>query len=173
MPCPVRKNLETRVETLESDYQALKSDCKALKSDFKALNSRLGVLELKYRAISLREIARILERHICLHAAGSKTLARKQLFRLDKFPGSGREGALRKTLESLGLTKDLIDKVKNQGDVVHDNRDILTVSELENLLQKPDFDEDEKKETASFISALHTFGMVQADGLVKVSDNPF
>ena len=155
------------METLESDTEALKSDTVALKS-------RLDVLELKDRAISLREIARILERHICLRAAGSKTLARKQLFRLDKFPGSGQEGALRKTLESLGLTTDLIDKVKDLGNnVAHDIRDILTVSEVENLLQNPDFDDDEQKETASFISALHTFGMVQAYGLVKVSDNPF
>ncbi len=64
--------------------------------------------------------------------------------------------------------------MKNLGDdVAQYNRDILTVSEVENLLQNPDFDEDEQKETASFMSALHTLGMVQADGLVKVSDNPF
>ena len=96
-----------------------------------------------------------------------------KLFRLEKFPGSGREGALRNTLESLGLTENLIDKVKDLDNIAHDNHDTLTVSEVENLLKNPDFDEDEQKETASFISALHTFGMVQAYGLVKVSDNPF
>ena len=139
-----------------------------------ALESRVAVLEIKDRAISLREIARTLERHICLKAAGSKTSAKTQFFRFEKFQGSAREGVLRKTLESLGLTEGLIYRVKSLGDdVAHDNRDTLTVSEVENLLGAQDFDEDERNAVASFISALHTFGMVQGDGLVKVSSKPF
>ena len=147
---------------------------KTLESKLKTLKSRVNILVSKDRAISLREIARTLERHICLEAAGSKTLARKQFFRLDKFKGSSLEGVLCKTLQSRGLTDTLFERLKDLGDdVAHDNRDTLTVSEVEKLLKNPDFDEDEQKETVSFISALHTFGLVQADGLVKVSDKPF
>ena len=83
-------------------------------------------------AISLREIARTLERHICLKAAGSKTSAKTHFFRFEKFQGSALEGVLRENLESLGLTEGLIYREKHQGDdVAHDNRDTLTVSEIE------------------------------------------
>jgi hypothetical protein len=172
--CPMRQNLETRVTTLESNYKTLQSEHETLRSEHNSLKLTVNILESKDRAISLREIARNLEGHICLQAAGSKKLAMRQLFRFEKFKNSNREGELRKILESLGLTELMIQRLKEGGDeVAHYNRDILTVSEVEKLLKTPYDDEDDLKEIKSFISALYFFELVQADGLVNVSRKPF
>ncbi len=164
------------MHTLESEVRELAFNQTALLCDHNLLKLKVNSLQAKGCKISLREIARTVERHICVRAAGSKGLAKRELFRLEKFKGSTLEGALQKTLQSLGLTALLIERLKNNGDdVAHDNRDTLTLSEVEHLLNDSDFNDDEKQreEIRCFISALHTFKMVHADGLCLVSNKPF
>ena len=119
------KELEKSVKKIEAQdviIQAQDVKIKALvvKIEEKDVQNKAQDRILKFlidreKRVSVREAARILEHHICLSASSSITKARRDLFSFKKFDQSDQKEVLDQTLQSLGLTREVIKRLKECG----------------------------------------------------------
>jgi hypothetical protein len=131
------------------------------------MRARLDAVESRDTPITLREIARTLEAHICLQVAGSKTKA-KNLYNFSRIDASNDQRAIThlNTLAGVGL-RNLIGRLKDDGDTsAHDGRPQLNEDELKKLLFQPDDEDDDKKEKNDFIMALHAYNIFNNGAVV-------
>ena len=85
----------------------------------------------------MRETARMLERHICLDAAPSKTKGRTELFAFFRFDQSNKQKDLDAALQSLQLTRELFQTLKDDGDeVAHKDCHPMKVDEMLKFLDQ-------------------------------------
>lgn len=97
----------------------------------------------------------------------STGLPQSSSFNFTALERAGRTGDIDYALTTLGITRDLIVSIKEQGNrVVHDDRSTLKIADVAELLEDPSDSGAEMQEKAAFLAALDSLGMVRADGIV-------
>jgi hypothetical protein len=139
------------------------------------LQQKLADLDLrlaKYEKITVREIAWILERHICVEAAGSKRHAKKKYFNFSKLrEDSTMKAQLSTVLNSYNLTSGIIERLKDEGTAASfDPRDPDTKELFLALIAGADDDDEDKLQHIALVNAMVTFNMILPDGTISISD---
>lgn len=169
--------LQSKYESLLEKYGALQVENAALKSSLAALQAEVEKLKVVIKdlqtrdhPIAVREAMRVLEGHICLAIAGSKTKARKSLYTLKLVSASTDptiQASYQRFMQEYHLTTDhadILGFLKDNGDAAtHDKRPLLTRDELLNLVQESS-NEEEKAITRDLVLLLDTFAFKDSDG---------
>ena len=154
----------------------LESELTGVKVHVDKLQSQLDHLLRKDSTVTLRQICRILERHLCLQVAGSKTQAKKNYFNFAKVKNDKTMFAeLERDLQLRGFTSstNFIDRLKDVGDAaVHQDRDCPTLDEFRAQLCDQNDDEEDRQNSMAFLKALESFGMVSSKGRIEISRDP-
>jgi hypothetical protein len=178
---PARQHERTlleRISDLESEAARLKVQLDELRADLAEMKVQLDRLVRSEGKVTLREICRVLERHLCLQAClqqGSTAIeASGSYFNFAKVKGhKGMFRVLERGLQELGFctSTDFIDKLKDEGNaVVHQNRDCPNIDELRARLR--DRGDGDCQNSAAFVNALVSFGMVSPDGRIVITRDP-
>lgn len=169
--------LQSKYESLVEKYGALQVENTALKSSLTALQAEVEKLKVVIKdlqtrdhPITVREAMRVLEGHICLAIAGTKTKARKGLYTLKLVSASTDptiQASYQRFMQDHHLTTDHADILgylkDNRDAATHDKRSLLTRDELLNLVQESS-DEEEKAITRDLVLLLDTFAPKDSDG---------
>jgi uncharacterized coiled-coil protein SlyX len=136
------------------------------------LCARFEKSERKEGKITVREIARILERHICVEAAGSKRHAKKNYFNFSKLrEDSTMKAQLSTVLNSYNLTSGIIERLKEEGTAAcYDPRDPETKELFLALIAHAADDDEDKLQHIALVNAMVTFNMILPDGTINISD---
>ena len=126
-------------------------------------NDRLRAIEERDTPITIREMMRILERSLCMDAAGSKSKFRKY-FNIDKIKTSTDvhiQQALNRILQERNLGEDHLDAIaylKDAGDKsAHDGRPVLCKLEWIRLLNEALTDEGDSQIVGDLVAALEHY----------------
>jgi hypothetical protein len=167
---------------LESEAARLKVQLDELRADLAEMKVQLDRLVRSEGKVTLREICRVLVRHLCLQAclqrAGSKGAARRSYFNFAKVEDDkAMFRVLERDLHKLGFctSTDFIDKLMDDGDAgVFWDRDCPTIDELRAQLRDSDEDDDDehRQNSTAFVNALVSFGMVSSEGRISISPDP-
>ena len=155
----------------------LQSELADVKVHVNTLQTQLDHVLRRDATVTLREICRILERHLCLGVAGSKTQAKKNYFNFAKVKNDETMFAeLERDLQQRGFTSstNFIDRLKDVGDAfpAHQDRDCPTLDELRARLCDQNDDEEDRQNSMAFLKALESFGMVSSEGRIEISRDP-
>jgi hypothetical protein len=141
------------------------------------LQQKIVDLDLRLRRhekITVREIARILERHICVEAAGSISQAKKKYFNFSRFnfdDDSAMKAQLSTVLNSYNLTSNSIERLKEDGNTAfYDPRNPDTKELFLALIADADDDDEDKLQHIALVNAMVTFNMILPDGRINISD---
>ena len=161
---------------LKERLDDLKQTNAELSERLSRVEKRLNETSAVNDKITIREICRVVERHMCLKAVGgNKRQARKEFFNFAQFVKESDQGKeLQKLFEEMKFSETFIKRLKDDGNAAtHDNRSHMTVGEVQQHLKKIVEDEDDEKEVLAFVSALTTFGLVDPDKKVNISNKAF
>jgi len=129
--------LKALVAELQEENVNLKSAVHKYEDIIQRHETRIELLESMANPITIREAMRILERCLCLEAAGSKNSFKKKFYNFDKIRLSGdltTQSNLATVLTTRGLSLDHIDYLgylKDCGDLkVHHEQPVLSPDEL-------------------------------------------
>ena len=119
------------------------------------------------------EIARKLERHVSFELAGwSKAKAKAERFAFYNLDQAGQQTQVEQKLQSLGLTQDLIEILKDTGDdVAHVDCFPLNNKDLLETLDR--YGENAKRQKENFVAALHCCELIKANGSVDCAKDAF
>ena len=133
------ENLEARVANLETELTRLK------KIDAK---------------MTVREICKTLERHICAEAVGGKRARSEDICRFFLLQGSDFQ-EVKTLLGTLGLTTGFLYIIGDLGNnVAYEDGETITVPMLRSLINNPDDYQEMKDKKQKFIEALYRYKMV-------------
>ena len=158
---------------MEKEIKDLKDNVHMQSQSIKSLQNTLKWFTDREKKVTLREIARKLERHICFELAGcslSKTKAER--FAFHKFDQAGQQTQVEQKLQSLGLTRDLIKGLKDTvDDVAHVDCYPMNKEDVLEMLDR--YGEDAKRQKENFVAALYCYKLIKADGSVDFSKDAF
>jgi hypothetical protein len=133
------------------------------------LEKSVEILQSRDKPITVREIMRKLEHHVCLKLAGSKNKARKELFNFSKFREKNREADV---FNEVGAdVVDLIDRFKDAGDeAAHNMRPEVRIDEFQKLIAERDDDAADVASKEKLVSLLRAFDLVDKSGRIVLKD---
>jgi hypothetical protein len=138
------------------------------------LDSRMEKLEARYDSITIREVMRILERHICLASTLSKTKFKKfyNIDKINKSNDTDLQARFQAEKLRIGLSNahiNMLDYLKHCGDLSAHH--YLTFDEWTDVIQlpiDPEIDDsetaDENKVRRELLLALSRYILVELDG---------
>jgi chromosome segregation ATPase len=161
-----------RIVGLEELAACQREEIACQKVQIASLNVRLDERDRKDGKITVREIARILERHICVKVAGSISQAKRNYFNLSKLrEDSTMKARLSTVLNSHNLASGTIERLKEEGNAVcHDARDPETKESFLALIAGANDDDEDKLQHIALVNTMVTFNMILPDGTISTSD---
>ena len=167
------KDLKENDHMQSQSIKSLQNTLKSQQNTLKSLQNTLKWFTDREKKVTLREIARKLERHICFELAGcSKSKAKAERFAFHKFDQPGQQTQVEQKLQSLGLTRDLIKSLKDtEDDVAHVDCYPMNKEDVLEMLDR--YGEDAKRQKENFVAALDCYKLIKADGSVDFSKDAF
>jgi uncharacterized protein YoxC len=161
--------LRKTIQELQRELQEQRDMVQSLKVAVGRLEKSVEILQSRDKPITVREIMRKLESHVCLKLAGSKSKARKELFNFAKFREKHRE---KEVFNEIGPdVVDLIDRFKDAGDeAAHDMRPEVRIDEFQNLIAEKDDDAADVASKEKLVILLRAFDLVDKSGMIVLKD---
>lgn len=170
--------LTEEVSRLREENEALHLENQKLREKIQQLAARVDALERRDQAITIREIMRTLERHICLDIVGtigfpltilifhpgSRTRAKNSFFNFAKLKA---DPTFNESLTKKGYPVDIVERLKDGNRATHDQRPTLTVDEFKEMTL--DDDDDNNNAVQLLVTIMAQFKMVEHGNIVTAS----